>query len=99
MREMNEFDADSILDDEVFIELFEMEDPILRSKTKVQLIRRAKQLGAKSDFEEILKGYNQADREMKRQERENRTVCTVDNYTNFTVPHLCILVINPLSEG
>ena len=47
MREMNEFDADSILDDEVFIELFEMEDPILRSKTKVQLIRRAKQLGVK----------------------------------------------------
>ncbi len=87
MKEINEFDADSILDDEVFIELFEMEDPILRSKTKVQLIRRAKQLGVKSDFEEILKGYNQADREMKRQERENRTVCTVDNYTNFTGPH------------
>ena len=84
---MSEFDADSILDDEVFIELFEMEDPILRSKTKVQLTRRAKQLGVKSDFEEILKGYNQADREMKRQEQENRTVCTVDNYTNFTGPH------------
>lgn len=87
MKEMSEFDADSILDDEVFIELFEMEDPILRSKTKVQLTRRAKQLGVKSDFEEILKGYNQADREMKRQEQENRTVCTVDNYTNFTGPH------------
>lgn len=87
MKEMSEFDADSILDDEVFIELFEMEDPIIRSKTKVQLTRRAKQLGVKSDFEEILKGYNQADREMKRQEQENRTVCTVDNYTNFTGPH------------
>lgn len=87
MKEMSEFDADNILDDEVFIELFEMEDPILRSKTKVQLTRRAKQLGVKSDFEEILKGYNQADREMKRQEQENRTVCTVDNYTNFTGPH------------
>jgi uncharacterized protein (DUF927 family) len=87
VKEMSEFDADSILDDEVFIELFEMEDPILRSKTKVQLTRRAKQLGVKSDFEEILKGYNQADREMKRQEQENRTVCTVDNYTNFTGPH------------
>nr|DAX06640.1 MAG TPA: active helicase ring shaped helicase [Bacteriophage sp.] len=84
---MSEFDADSILDDEVFIELFEMEDPILRSKTKVQLTRRAKQLGVKSDFEEIMKGYYQADREMKRQEQENRTVCTVDNYTNFTGPH------------
>ena len=34
-----------------------------------------------------MKGYNQADREMKRQEQENRTVCTVDNYTNFTGPH------------
>ena len=87
MKEMSEFDADSILDDGVFIELFEMEDPILRSKTKVQLTRRAKQLGVKSDFEEIMKGYNQADREMKRQEQENRTVCTVDNYTNFTGPH------------
>jgi putative DNA primase/helicase len=87
VKEMSEFDADSILDDEVFIELFEMEDPILRSKTKVQLTRRAKQLGVKSDFEEIMKGYNQADREMKRQEQENRTVCTVDNYTNFTGPH------------
>ena len=87
MKEMSEFDADSILDDEVFIELFEMEDPILRSKTKVQLTRRARQLGVKSDFEEILKGYKQADREMKRQEQENRTVCTVDNYTNFTGPH------------
>lgn len=87
MKEMSEFDADNILDDEVFIELFEMEDPILRSKTKVQLTRRAKQLGVKSDFEEILKGYNQADREMKRHEQENRTVCTVDNYTNFTGPH------------
>lgn len=87
MKEMSEFDADSILDDEVFIELFEMEDPILRSKTKVQLTRRAKQLGVKSDFEEIMKGYYQADREMKRQEQENRTVCTVDNYTNFTGPH------------
>ncbi len=87
MKEMSEFDADSILDDEVFIELFEMEDPILRSKTKVQLTRRAKQLGVKSDFEEIMKGYNQADREMKRQEQENRTVCTVDNYTNFTGSH------------
>lgn len=87
MKEMSEFDADSILDDEVFIELFEMEDPILRSKTKVQLTRRAKQLGVKSDFEEIMKGYNQADREIKRQEQENRTVCTVDNYTNFTGPH------------
>lgn len=84
MKELNELDADSILDDEVFIELFEMEDPIERSKRKVQLGRRAKALGVKSDFDEMIKGYNQADREMKRQEKESRSVCTLDNFTNFS---------------
>lgn len=37
MKELSELDADSILDDEVFIELYEIEDPIERSKRKVQL--------------------------------------------------------------
>lgn len=84
MKELNELDADSILDDEVFIELYEIEDPIERSKRKVQLGRRAKVLGVKSDFDEMIKGYNQADREMKRQEKETRAVCSLDNFTNFS---------------
>lgn len=84
MKELKELDADSILDDEVFIELFEIEDSIERSKRKVQLGRRARVLGVKSDFDELLKGYNQADREMKRQEKETRAVCSLDNYTNFS---------------
>lgn len=84
MKELNELDADSILDDEVFIELYEIEDHIERSKRKVQLGRRAKALGVKSDFDEMIKGYNQADREMKRQEKETRAVCSLDNFTNFS---------------
>jgi len=84
VKELNELDADSILDDEVFIELYEIEDPIERSKRKVQLGRRAKVLGVKSDFDEMIKGYNQADREMKRQEKETRAVCSLDNFTNFS---------------
>lgn len=84
MKDLNELDADSILDDEIFIELFEIEDPIERSKRKVRLGRRAKALGVKSDFDELMKGYNQADREMKRQEKETRAVCSLDNFTNFS---------------
>lgn len=84
MKDLNELDADSILDDEIFIELFEIEDPIERSKRKVRLGRRARALGVKSDFDELMKGYNQADREMKRQEKETRAVCSLDNYTNFS---------------
>lgn len=84
MKDLNELDADSILDDEIFIELFEIEDPIERSKRKVRLGRRARALGVKSDFDELMKGYNQADREMKRQEKETRAVCSLDNFTNFS---------------
>ena len=84
MIEVNKLDAESILDDSVFIELFEMVDPIEKSRRKIQLQHRAKALGVKTDFDELMRGYSQADRDMKRQARENRTVCTLDNYTNFT---------------
>lgn len=84
MIEVNKLDAESILDDSVFIELFEMTDPIEKSRRKIQLQHRAKALGVKTDFDEMMRGYSQADRDMKRQARENRTVCTLDNYTNFT---------------
>ena len=45
VKDVKELDADSILDDEVFIELFGIEDPIERAKQKVQLSRRAKGAG------------------------------------------------------
>ena len=84
MIEVNKLDAESILEDSVFIELFEMTDPIEKSRKKIQLQHRAKALGVKTDFDELMRGYSQADRDMKRQARESRTVCTLDNYTNFT---------------
>lgn len=84
MIEVNKLDAESILEDSVFIELFEMTDPIEKSRRKIQLQHRAKALGVKTDFDELMRGYSQADRDMKRQARESRTVCTLDNYTNFT---------------
>ena len=84
MIEIKGLDAESILDDSVFIELFEITDPIERSRRKIQLQHRAKELGVKSDFEELMRGYNQADRDMKRQAKENHAVCSLDNYTSFT---------------
>ena len=84
MKDVKELDADSILDDEVFIELFGIEDPIERAKQKVQLSRRAKALGVKTDFDEIMRGYQQAEREIRQQENQKKTVCSLDNYTNFS---------------
>ncbi|MCU6762276.1 Superfamily II helicase and inactivated derivatives [uncultured Roseburia sp.] len=87
MRPLGEFDGDSILEDTVFLELFELEDPIERSRWKVQLGRRAKALGVKADFDEMMRGYSQAEREIQKQERKKRSLCTIDNYTNFTGPY------------
>ena len=66
------------------LEYHQTTDPIEKSRRKIQLQHRAKALGVKTDFDEMMRGYSQADRDMKRQARENRTVCTLDNYTNFT---------------
>ena len=85
MISVEQLNAATILEDEVFIELFEITDPIERSRRKVQLLRQAKGCGVKTEFEIILRGYNQADREMKRQSKgSSNTMCSLDNYTNFT---------------
>ena len=84
MIPVKELDAESILEDSVFIELFEMEDLIERSKRIVQLTKRAKDLGIKGLFEERLRAYKQVDREIKRQAKEKNPVSTLDNFTNFT---------------
>lgn len=84
MKDVKELDVESILDDSVFLELFGLKDPIEKSRRKVQLQNRAKTLGVKTDFDEIMRGYNEADREMKRQAKEKHPISTLDNYTNFT---------------
>lgn len=85
MIPVEQLNSVTILEDEVFIELFEITDPIERSRRKVQLLRQAKGCGVKTEFEIMLRGYNQADREMKRQSKGgSNTMCSLDNYTNFT---------------
>lgn len=87
MIEIDKLDGNTILDESVFIELFEIQDPIERSRRKIQLQHQAKISKVKAEFDELLRGYSQADREMKRQEKEKRTLCTLDNYTNFSGPY------------
>lgn len=87
MLAINELDEETILSDEVFVELFEMQDIIERSRRKVQLMKRAKDLGVKSLFDTMLQGYSAVDREIKRKEKEINPICSLDNYTNFTGPY------------
>ena len=87
MEDLKSLTADSILEDNIFAEIFEQEDPIAKTRMKIKLNDRAKELGVKTKFEELLKAYEKADREMKKEEKEKQSVCLVDNYTNFEGPY------------
>ena len=84
MKDINEMSFEDLLSEEVFIELFDMLDPVKRTRTKQALEERAKELKVSTKFKELYKAYLQIDQEQNKKEAEKRTVCTLDNYTNFT---------------
>lgn len=83
MKLLKEYDAESILSDEVFTEIFDEEDEIQKSRMILSLMDRAKELGVKAKFESLIKAYKKVERDIKRQQRE-KAVTSLDNWTNFT---------------
>lgn len=57
MIEINKLDAESILEDEIFCEVFEQEDEIYRARLLLTLIDRAQELGVKTKFEKLAQAY------------------------------------------
>ena len=87
MRPLDELTSESILEDDIFIEVMEEMDPIKRARLRVQLEARAKQLGVLQSFRTLMSGYIQADRQMKAAEKESNPICSINNYTNFEGPY------------
>ena len=54
MEDLKSLTADSILEDDIFVEIFEQEDPIVKARMKMKLNDRAKELGVKTKFDELL---------------------------------------------
>lgn len=82
MKPLIEYDQKTILSEEVFIEIFEQEDEILKARMLLSCQERAKDLGVKQPFDEMVKAY----RRVERQSREKRSSgkAMLDQWTNFT---------------
>ncbi len=83
MRLLKDYDAKSILAEEVFTEIFDEQDRIQQARMILSLEDRAKELGVKTKFDSLIKAYQNVEKEMKRQQRE-KPVTSLDNWTNFT---------------
>lgn len=79
-------DKNSILGEDIFVEIFDQEDEIAKARMILSLTDRAAELGVKGKFEELLKAYKKVDRENKRKERE-KPITMLERWTNFDGPY------------
>ena len=68
--DITKLDAVSILSDEVLTEVFEEQDPIMYAKILLSLQEKAKGLGVKGKFDEMVKAYKRTDREIKKANKQ-----------------------------
>lgn len=60
MQDINKLTAETILEDEVFCEIFEEEDEIYKARLLLTLTDRAQELGVKTKFEKLVQAYKKA---------------------------------------
>lgn len=85
MVPLNQLTKDSILDDKIFEEIFDQEDPIYQARLMLSLEDRAEELGVKTKFTKLLNAYKKAQKEMSR--KSSHQVSLVENWTNFEGPY------------
>ena len=86
MESLARLDSNSILDEKIFLEIFDQEDEITKARMILSLTDRATELGVKKKFEELLKAYKRVDRETKQRERK-KPITMLDKWTNFEGPY------------
>ncbi|MCR2020409.1 DUF927 domain-containing protein, partial [Blautia pseudococcoides] len=85
MVPLNQLTKDSILDDKIFEEIFDQEDPIYQARLMLSLEDRAEELGVKTKFVKLLNAYKKAQKEMAR--KSTRDMSLVESWTNFDGPY------------
>lgn len=83
MKDLKKLTSESILEESIFVELFDIEDEIKKARLLIALTDRAEELGVKTKFNNLLKAYKKVEREMKKKASHN----TTRNWTNFIGPY------------
>lgn len=84
MKPLIEYNKESILSEEVFVEIFEQEDEIMKARMLLSCQERAKDLGVKQAFDDLVKAYKRVEKSVR---KENATRSLLENWTNFTGPY------------
>lgn len=83
LKEIEKLTSKSILEESIFIELFEIEDEIKKARRLLALTDRAEELGVKTKFNNLLRAYKKVEKEMKKKNNHN----TAENWTHFIGPY------------
>lgn len=85
MEPLNRLTKDSILEEQIFIELFDQEDEIYKARLMISLEERAEELGVKTKFTRLLNAYKKVEKESRK--KSSRHMSLVENWTNFSGPY------------
>lgn len=81
MVPLNQLTKETILKADILEEVFDQEDELYRAELLASLGLRAKELGCKTEFSEMVKACKRVEREMK---KKKMRICTLENWTNFS---------------
>ena len=81
MKPLSKYNKKTILSEELFIEIFEQEDEIMKARMLLSCRDRAKELGVAQGFDDLVTAYKKVAREMRKQSTSHSIL---ENWTNFT---------------
>lgn len=84
MKPLSKYNKKTILSEELFIEIFEMQDEISKARALLSCRDRAKELGVVSNFDALVAVYKKIE---KATQKQVITQSLLENWTNFTGPY------------
>lgn len=87
MKPLIQYTKETILSEELFTEIFDQEDEIMKARMLLSCEERAKDLGVKTQFTDLVKAYNRVEKATQKKKAAEVSNTLLDRWTNFTGPY------------